>query len=329
VGRGEKALNTAVERTRIGVIGAGAMGTNHVRVLSRLPDTELVGVYDVVPEKAEGVAAEHGTRAFGEIEQLIDAADGLVLATPTVSHAEVGCGILRRGCHLLVEKPIAANLADADDLVVAAEGLQLAVGHVEFFNPAVQALLASDIGKPGFVEIHRLAAFSRRSLDIDVVLDLMIHDLQILHALDGSELSELRATGVRVLSERPDIANARLELSSGCVANVTASRVSAERIRKLRVFSPPNYFSIDYQAQEVNGVALEVGEGRRRFVPTQLEVQPGDSLERELSAFSAAIRGRKPRLVDGRQGRRALATALAVVEAMAERADDYEHNGGA
>ncbi len=144
---------------------------------------ELVGIYDVMPAKADAVAADHGTTAFSELARLIDAADGLVLATPTVSHAEVGCEILRRGRHLLVEKPIADSLADADDLLSAADGQRLAVGHVEFFNPAVQALLASDIGRPGFVEIHRLAALSRRSLDIDVVLDLMIHDLQILHAV--------------------------------------------------------------------------------------------------------------------------------------------------
>lgn len=298
------------------------MGGNHVRVLSRMDCAELVGIYDVMPAKADALAADYGTTAFSELARLIDAADGLVLATPTVSHAEVGCEILRRGRHLLVEKPIADSLADADDLLAAADGQRLAVGHVEFFNPAVQALLASDIGRPGFVEIHRLAAFSRRSLDIDVVLDLMIHDLQILHALDGSELADLRATGVSVLSERADIANARLEFASGCVANVTASRVSAERIRKLRVFAPPNYYSIDYHQQQVNGVALDDSGGTRRFVPSRLEVEPGDSLERELTAFVGAIRGEQVTQVDGHEGRRALETALAVVETMAR----YEQN---
>ena len=242
----------------------------------------------------------------------------MVLATPTVSHVELGCEILARGRHLLVEKPIADSVAGADELLAAAGDRRLAVGHVEFFNPAVQALLTHDIGTPGFVEIHRLAAFSRRSLDIDVVLDLMIHDLQILHALDGSQLADLRATGVNVLSDRADIANARLELDSGCVANVTASRVSAERIRKLRVFAPPNYFSIDYQQQQVNGVALDDSGGERRFVPSRLEVEPADSLERELSAFVGAIRGERVGLVDGGQGRRALETALAVAEGMAQ-----------
>jgi predicted dehydrogenase len=295
------------------------MGANHVRVLSRLDCADLVGVYDLAAARAERVAADYGTRAFAELAALVESVDGVVLATPTVSHAEVGCEILRRERHLLVEKPIADNLADADELLAAAASRQLAVGHVEFHNPAVQALLASDMGSVGFVEIHRLAAFSRRSLDIDVVLDLMIHDLQILHALDGSELADLRATGVSVLSDRADIANARLELASGCVANVTASRVSAERIRKLRVFAPPNYFSIDYHEQRVHGVALERSGGERRFVPSRLEVQPADSLERELTAFVGAIRGEQVSLVDGRQARRALETALTVAEAMSRQ----------
>ena len=158
-------MTLAAEPARLGVIGTGAMGANHVRVLSRMGCAELVGVYDVEPERAEAVAADYGTAVFAELDRLIDAVDGLVLATPTVTHAEVGCEILRRGRHLLVEKPIANSLADADELLAAAGDQLLAVGHVEFFNPAVQALLGSGIGAPGFVEIHRLAAFSRRSLD--------------------------------------------------------------------------------------------------------------------------------------------------------------------
>ncbi len=284
-----------------------------------MAEAELVGVHDLVAAKAEALAAEFGTRAFAELDRLADAVDALVLAVPTVAHAEVGCGLLARGRHLLIEKPIATTLAEADDLLAAAGDRLLAVGHVEFFNPAVQALLAHPIGRPGFVEVHRLAAFTRRSLDIDVVLDLMIHDLQILHALDASEVEEIRATGVSVLSPRADIANARLELASGCVANVTASRVSAERVRKLRVFAPPNYYSIDYQGQRVEGVGLVEQGSERRFVPVQLEVERADPLTRELTAFVAAVRGRPADRVDGRQGRRALATALAVAERLASQ----------
>ena len=294
------------------------MGANHVRVLSRMACAELVGIHDRERQRAERLAADHGTRVFAELDRLVDAVDGLVLATPTVSHAEVGCHILARGRHLLVEKPIAHRLADADELLAAAGDRQLAVGHVEFFNPVVQSLLAAGLGRPGFVEVHRLAEFSHRSLDIDVVLDLMIHDLQILHALDPSEVVDLRATGVNVLSERADIANARIELASGCVANLTASRVSAERIRKLRVFAPPSYFSVDYHTQQVHGVALDDSGPVRRFVPTRLDVQPADSLERELTAFVGSIRGEQVSQVDGQRARRALETALAVAEAMAE-----------
>jgi predicted dehydrogenase len=198
----------------------------------------------------------------------------------------------------------------------------LAVGHVEFYNPAVQALLA--VGRdlkmpPRFLEVQRLAVFTPRSLDVDVVLDLMIHDLQILHALDPSPVAEVRATGIAVLSPRVDIANARVELASGCVANLTASRVSAERVRKLRAFLPSRYYSLDYQAQEIRGYRLEDAEGGRRILPADLEVERAEPLRRELEAFVAACRGddsgRGP-LADGSAGRQALATALAVVAAI-------------
>jgi predicted dehydrogenase len=292
------------------------MGSHHVRLLAGLAGAELVGVHDRLAERAETVAAAHGCRAIDRLDELAASCDALVLAIPTAAHAEVGCELLARGRHLLVEKPIASSLAEADELLAAAGDRTLAVGHTEFFNPAVQALLAA-VATPGFVEIHRLAAFSERSLDIDVVRDLMIHDLQILHALDPSEVREIRAAGVNVLSDRADIANARIELASGCVANLTASRVSAEKVRKLRVFAPPSYFSIDYQEQQVRGISLDSSGGERRFVPTRLEVERADPLTRELEAFVAAVRGEPVRLVDGHEGRRALATALAVAEAMA------------
>jgi predicted dehydrogenase len=220
-----------------------------------------------------------------------------------------------------VEKPIAGSLAEADALLAAAAaaGRVLAVGHVEFFNPAVQALLAALAGPGGaarFVEVQRLGVFAPRSLDVDVILDLMIHDLQILHALDESPLAEVRATGIAVLSPRVDIANVRLQLASGCVANLTASRVSAERVRKLRVFLPSRYLSLDYQHQELKGVRLEHGDGGPRIAPLDLAVTTGEPLRRELEAFVAACRGEGGPLVSGEQGRRALATALEIVGAI-------------
>jgi predicted dehydrogenase len=320
---------------RVGVLGSGAMGRNHVRILAALPEVELVGIHDPRHEAAAAVAAEYGTRAFDEPSLLAAAVEAMVVAVPTVLHAEIGCELLARGLHVLIEKPLATSLPEAERLIAgaAAAGRVLGVGHVEFFNPAVEALVALGM-PPRFVEVQRLAVFSPRSLDVDVVLDLMIHDLQILHALDGSPVREVRATGVPVLSPRTDIANVRLELESGCVANLTASRVSAERVRKLRTFLPSRYYSIDYVAQEIHGYRLEeLGTGRR-IVPDHLEIQRAEPLLRELQGFVAACRdgggaagaaagaagggagGGLPRLVDGKAGRQALATALAVAAAI-------------
>jgi predicted dehydrogenase len=302
---------------RVGVVGAGAMGRNHLRNLATLPGVELVGLYDPRTEAAEAVAVEHGTRAFAELDDLAGRIEAAVVAAPTVSHADLGCTLLGRGLHVLIEKPIAASLAEADRLIEASDkaGRVLAVGHVEYYNPAVQALLTVGV-PPRFLEVQRLAVFTPRSLDVDVVLDLMIHDLQILHALDPSPVAEVRATGIAVLSPRVDIANARVALASGCVANVTASRVSAERVRKLRAFLPSRYYSLDYQAQEIHGYRLVEEDEGRRILPDDLPVERAEPLRRELEAFAAACRGEKAPLVDGRAGRQALETALAVVEAI-------------
>ena len=294
------------------------MGRNHVRILSSLPGAELVGIYDPRAETAEAVAAEHGARVFESVDDLAGRIDAAVVAVPTVAHADLGTALLDRGVHVLMEKPVAGSLAEADRLIERAEARSrvLAVGHVEFYNPAVQALLT--VGTPPrFVEIQRLAMFSPRSLDVDVVLDLMIHDLQILQALDTSPVAEVRATGIAVLSRRIDIANARVELASGCVANLTASRVSSERVRKLRAFLPSRYYSLDYQAQEIRGFRLEEEDGgERRILPADLPVERAEPLRRELEAFAAACRGESAPLVTGAAGRRALETALAVVEAI-------------
>ena len=258
---------------------------------------------------------------FAGVAELAAECEALVLAVPTVDHAALGCDLLAQGKHLLVEKPLAASLEEADRLIEAASSGSrpvLAVGHVEFFNPAVAALLG--VGTPPrFVEVQRLAAFTPRSLDVDVVLDLMIHDLQILHALDPSPLAEIRATGINVLSPRIDIANVRLEFESGGVANLTASRVSADRVRKLRVFLPSCYYSLDYIEQEVKGFRLDERSGARAIVPADLPVERDEPLKRELEAFLVACRGEPARIVTGPEARQALATALAVVEAIGRR----------
>jgi predicted dehydrogenase len=310
-----------LERVRVGVFGTGALGFHHTRILAALPGAELVGLYDPRGEVARAAAEAHGARVFPSAEALGAEIEAAVAAVPTVAHAEVAGALLARGVHVLVEKPIASSLAEADRLVEAARaaGRVLAVGHVEFFNPAVQALLA-EVGGPGggvrFVEVQRLAPFTPRSLDVDVVLDLMIHDLQILHALDPSPVAEVRATGIDVLSPRIDIANVRIELESGCAANLTASRVSAERVRKLRVFGPARYFSLDYHDQEVKGFRLEEVGSERRILPADLPVEKAEPLRRELEAFLAACRGEEARVVTGAEGRQALETALAVVAAI-------------
>lgn len=305
------------EPLRVGVVGTGALGRHHVRILSEMPEATLVGIHDLKPEVAASLAEAHGTRAFDDVEALALEVEAMVVAVPTVDHAVVAVPLLQRGIHTLVEKPIAPSLADADRLLAAAAGRAvLAVGHVEFYNPAVQALF--DFGEePRFIEAQRLGVFTRRSLDIDVILDLMIHDLQILHALDPSPVAELRATGIPVLSPRIDIANARIELESGCVASVTASRVSLEKVRKLRLFGSASYCSVDYQEQEIKRFRLAEGDGEPQILSDHPDVVHHEPLRAELEAFVAACRGTGGgRWVDGASGRRALETALSLVAAI-------------
>lgn len=311
-------MSTPGQPLKVGVIGTGSLGRHHVRILSSLPNVELVGIFDIRSEVAGAVAEEFDTQTFAGLEPLASEIEAAVVAVPTSDHADVGCRLLAGGIHVLVEKPIASSLAEADRLVEAAGDAVLAVGHVEFYNPAVEELLGIE-QRPGFVEVHRLAAFSPRSLDVDVVLDLMIHDLQILHALDDSPVAEVRATGISVLSDRIDIANTRIALTSGCVANLTASRVSAERVRKLRAFLPSRgYYSVDYQDQAIKGFRLALEGNERQIVPDPFEVVKQEPLKRELECFVAACLGEPTRLVDGLQGRRALKTALRVLKAISE-----------
>jgi predicted dehydrogenase len=308
----------ATAELRCGVFGAGALGRHHVRLLGDLPGAARVGVYDPDRAAARAVAEEHGARVFADFDSLAAAIDAAVVAAPTVHHRELACALLARGVHVLVEKPIAVTAAEADAMIAAAAAARraLAVGHVEFHNPAVASLLGAG-GAPRFVEIERLGVFSPRSLDVDVVADLMIHDLQILHALDGSELAEVRAVGIPVLSGRVDIVNARLVFASGMVANVTASRVSSERVRKLRAFYADRYRSLDYQLQEIKGYRLESGGGERRIVAETIAVEKAEPLRREIEAFLAACRGEPSRSVSGVEARRALVTAEAVAAAAA------------
>jgi predicted dehydrogenase len=300
---------------KVGVVGTGALGRHHVRIMAELAEADLVGIVDLRADVAAELAGRHGTVAMESLDQLAESVDAAVVAVPTSDHLTVARRLLEKGVHVLVEKPITPTLEEADALLAAAGDRVVAVGHVEFYNPAVQALMTVR-GRPGYVEIQRLAAFTPRSLDVDVVLDLMIHDLQILHAVDPSPVSEVRATGVQVLSERIDIANVRLELASGCVANLTASRVSAERVRKLRVFLRDSYYSLDYQAQEIKGYELVGDQQERAIRPVILPVESAEPLKVEARHFLAACRGRDVPLVNAVEGRRALATALEILDAI-------------
>ncbi len=248
---------------RIAVVGVGHHGRNHARILSSLPGVELVAVVDTNAARAGEIAAANGTRALTDCRELLGQVDAVTIAVPTDRHLDIALPFLTAGVAALVEKPIARSLAEADELIAAAAraGVALGVGHTERFNPAVEAArpLLTD---PRFIEVHRLGTFPERSLDIDVVFDLMIHDLDVVLSLVKSEVEAIEAVGVPVLTGRVDIANARLRFANGCIANVTASRISRERVRKIRFFQPFAYLSIDYAAQKVELWRLVKGRGR-------------------------------------------------------------------
>jgi predicted dehydrogenase len=303
------------------VIGVGSLGQHHARILAAMPHADLVGVVDIKPDRAKEVAAQYGTTAYSNASELVGRVDAVSIATPTVSHVAVALPFVESGAAVLVEKPLAAAVEDADRLLAAADarGTVLAVGHTERFNPAVAAALPL-VSRPKFVEIHRLGTFPERSLDIDVVFDLMIHDLDVLLATVGSEVQAVEAVGVNVLTPRVDIANARLRFASGCVANVTASRISRDRVRKARFFQHDAYISIDYAAQELEVYRLAAQNGGRPTIQGgRIDVESDEPLRRELDDFICAVRDRRPPVVTGRDGRAALALANRIAELISKQ----------
>jgi predicted dehydrogenase len=303
---------------RIAVIGAGHHGKHHARILSTLPGAELVAVVDTNRDRAEEVAAATGARPVFDAREVLDRIDAVTIAVPTDMHRLVAVPFLEAGIPVLVEKPIARSLAEADDLIDAARkaNVILAVGQSERFNPAIAAVkpLVTD---PRFIEVHRLGTFPERSLDIDVVFDLMIHDLDAVLSLVGSDVSSIEAVGVPVLTGRVDIANARLRFANGCIANLTASRISRERIRKIRLFQPASYLSVDYSAQTVQHWRLVKGNGPLpAILPGDVEVVHEEPLKRELSNFLESVAAGQPPLVTGEDGRRALALAEQITAKM-------------
>ncbi len=305
-------------KLRVAVVGAGSFGKNHLRVVHNSPHAELAGVLDSDPARAADAAAPYGCRVFGSLEELAGNAEAAIVATPTVTHSEIACRLIERGLDVLVEKPISGTLADGRALVETAErhGKILQVGHLERFNPAILAL-ESVITTPLFFEVHRLSEFSPRSLDVDVVLDLMIHDLDILLSLTRHKPEEIRAAGISILSAKVDIANVRLQFPGGCVANITASRVSTERVRKLRLFQPHEYISLDYGRQDAVRFRVKPPMGID-FTP--LPVVKDEPLRLELENFFEAVATRNAPRVTGRQALTALEVAVDISAKIEEHA---------
>lgn len=307
-----------MNKPRLAVVGAGSFGANHVRVLSQLPGVDFVGVFDLNTERAAHIAAQHNCASIESLASLPGRIDAAIVATPTVTHEAVATQLLESGIDVLIEKPIATASAAGQRLVQLARqrGRILQVGHLERFNPAVIALEQA-VTVPLFFEVHRMSVFTPRSLDVDVVLDLMIHDLDIVLTLTKSLPDEIRAAGISVLSPKVDIANVRLSFPSGCIANLTASRVSTERVRKLRLFQPHEYISLDYHRQDATRVSVKPP-GAIGF--EQLAVTPGEPLQLELQAFVKSVRERSEPRVDGLQATSALQVAEAILDKITEHA---------
>jgi predicted dehydrogenase len=302
-----------ISMIRAGVIGAGHFGREHARIYSSLENARLVAVCDIDESSGRPVAESYGAEFATGFRDLLGLVDAVSLAVPTVAHKALGCELLEAGIAVLVEKPMATSVSEADEMLASAvRGASvLQIGHLERFNPAVTSA-AQIVNNPLFFEAHRLSLFTPRSLDIDVVMDLMIHDIDVVLSLVKSEVSEIRAAGVPILTSKVDIANARLEFANGCVANLTASRVSGERVRKVRFFQPHEYVSIDYAAQEVMAVAVnQRPSGKLDFDIRALPVERDEPLKLEIESFLRAVAG-DPVAVTGEEGRRALAVATEI-----------------
>jgi predicted dehydrogenase len=307
-----------VQQPRLAVVGVGHLGRHHARLLAARTDVEFVAVVDLIPERAHAAVAGTGAEALTDARALAGRVDAVVIAVPTASHLELARPFLDAGVHVLIEKPMASSLAQADELIgaAAASGAVLAVGHTERFNPAIQAALPI-LQQPRFIEVHRMSGFPERSLDIDVVFDVMIHDLDIILAVDRTEVVGVEAIGVPVLTPKIDIANARVKMASGCIVNLTASRISRDKVRKIRCFQRDMYVSIDCGAQELEVWRLRPRAGERPEIEGgRVDVTRDEPLRREIADFVDAIRTGRPPLVGGTDGRRALALAARVAEAM-------------
>ena len=312
-------------KIRVGVIGAGGLGQHHVRIMGELPDADMVGFFESRPERSAEIARTLGARAFGSLDELLAAVDAVTIVVPTPGHYAVAKAALERGIHVLVEKPFTATLDEADELLALADrnGALVQIGHVERFNRAIRAALPF-VDTPKFIESDRLAPFNPRGSDVAVVLDLMIHDIDLVLTLVGAKVTSVKAVGVGVLTPSVDIANARLEFATGAVANITASRVSRERMRKIRLFQESGYISLDLSTgsgefyrmrRDVDLAELAKGPlALEAFVErVPVEAPEGEPLRLEFQSFLAAVQGKAPVIVTGEDGRAALAVALQIV----------------
>jgi predicted dehydrogenase len=307
---------------RVAVVGVGEFGRNHARVWSEMEGAELVGVVDSNAERAAQVAAEFKTRVIRDVYALAtEKVDAVSLAVPTAEHSRVGCYLLDSGMDVLVEKPMASSVGEASGLIASAQRANriLQIGHLERYNSAVVAV-RKIVSRPMFFEIHRLGVFTPRSLDVDVVYDVMIHDLDILLSLVNSTVTDIKAVGIPVITDKNDIAQARIEFASGTVANLTASRVSTERVRKIRFFQHHEYISIDFTRQDVLRVSVDPKNLQQPINFEKVPTTPEEPLRSELRAFLHAIRTRRPPLVDGAAGLRALELADRVNAGILEHA---------
>ena len=308
-----------MKKTRVGVIGVGYLGKFHAEKYSSMKNAQLVGVVDINKSRAENVANALGTRAFNDYRDLFGSVDAVSVVVPTDAHYSVGADFLNQSVDVLIEKPMTTSLEQADKLIKIAESNHriLQIGHLERFNPAVIAL-KDIVHSPMFIEAHRLSVFKDRSTDVSVVLDLMIHDIDIIMNVVKSEIKSIHAAGVPVICEHADIANVRLEFESGCVANVTASRISIKNQRKIRFFQKDTYVSVDFADREITIIQRGEDNADGSLIPgmdvRQLSFSEADALEDELASFVDAVRTRKTPVVSGYAGRKALEVALNIMD---------------
>lgn len=313
-----------MDKLRVGVVGVGYLGKFHAQKYQYMPDVELVGVVDTNPDQGKKIAEETGTMYYGDHQLLFDKVDAVSIAAPTPIHFSIAKDFLTHGIDVLIEKPITSDLADADELIEIARSrdLIIQVGHLERFNPAVVAL-EGKIDHPRFIESHRLSIYQGRCIDVSVVLDLMIHDIDLILNLVKSEIETVNAAGISVISENVDIANARLDFKNGAVANVTASRISVKNERKLRLFQKEAYISIDFANHKITFVHPDENEESIGIIPgmkiEEMRFEKGDALDDELKSFVHAVKHRQAPLVTGQMGRDALKTALTIISQIQEK----------